>query len=74
MFRCGMVPAIKKPTHVTRYTQTPIEHMFTNSIINAEIKSAMINADISDHFPVLFVAKVNVDFTIKTEQYMQYCT
>ena len=70
MFRCEMVPAIKKPTHVTRYTQTPIEHMFTNSIINTEIKLAMINVDISHHFPILFAAKVNVDFTIKTEQYM----
>ena len=42
MFRCGMVPVINKPTRVTRYTATAIDHMFTNSIINTEIKSAII--------------------------------
>ena len=46
MFRCGMVPAINKPTRVTRYTATAIDHMFTNSIINTEIKSAIIKADL----------------------------
>ena len=70
MFRCGMVPVINKPTRVKRYTATAIDHMFTNSIINTEIKSAIIKADISNHFPILFVAKVKVDVNIKTEQYI----
>ena len=48
MFRCGMVPAIDKPTRVTRYTATATDHMFTNSIINTAIKSAIIKEDISD--------------------------
>ena len=65
-----MVPIINKPTRVKRYTATAIDHMFANSIINTEIKSAIIKADISDHFPILFVAKVKVDFNIKTEQYI----
>ena len=65
MFRCGMVPAINKPTRVKRYTAPVIDHMFTNSVINSEIKSAIIKTDISDHFPILFVAKVNVDVNIK---------
>ena len=69
-FHCGMVPAINKPTRVTRYTAAAIDHVFTNSIINTEIKSAIIKADISDHFPVLFVAKANVDLSIRTEQYI----
>ena len=37
-------------------------------MINTEIKSAIIKADIFDHFPILFVAKVNDDVNIKTEQ------
>ena len=61
MFRCGMVSVINKPTCVTRYTATAIDLMFTNYIINTEIKSAIIKVDISDHIPILFVAKVNVD-------------
>ena len=70
MFLCGVVPVINKPTRVAKYTATAIDHMFTNSIINTEIKSAILKADISDHFPILFVAKVKVDFNIKREQYI----
>ena len=72
MFCCGMVPAINKPTRVTRYTATVIDHIFTNSIINTKIKSAIIKVDISDHFPILFVAKVkvNVVASIRKEQYI----
>ena len=66
-----MVPLIiNKPTRVRRYTATAIDHIFTNSIINTEIKSAIIEADISDHFPILFVAKVKADVKIETEQYI----
>ena len=70
MFHCGMVPAINKPTRVMRYTATAIDHIFTNSIINTETKSDTIKTDISDHFPILFVPKVNVDVSIRTEQYI----
>ena len=70
MLCCGMVPVINRPTWVTRYTATAIDHMFTNAIINTEIKWAIIRADISDHFLILFVAKVNVDVNIETEQYI----
>ena len=70
MFRCGMVPVINKPTRVTKYTAPAIDNMFKISIINTEIKSANLKADISDHFPKLFVAKVKVDVNIKTEQYI----
>ena len=72
MFCCGMVPAINKPTRFTRYTATVIDHIFTNSIINTKIKSAIIKVDISDHFPILFVAKVkvNVVASIRKEQYI----
>ena len=70
MCRCRMVPAINKLTHVTRYTATAIDYMFTNPLINTVIKSAIIKADISDHFPILFFVKVNVDANIKTEQYI----
>ena len=44
--------------------------LICDSIISIGIKSAIIKTDISDHFPILFVAKVNVDVNIKTEQYI----
>lgn len=49
-----------------RYAATAIDNMLTNSIINIEIKSDIITADILISFPILFVAKVNVDVNIKT--------
>ena len=66
---CEIVPVINKPTRITKYTSTAIDHMFTNSFIKTEVKSAIIKPDVSDHFPVLFVAKVKLDVNIKTEQY-----
>ena len=43
MLRCGMVPVIFKRTRVA----TVIDHMFTNTIINTEIKSGIIKTHIS---------------------------
>ena len=42
MFCCGMVPIINKPTRVTRYTATAIDHMFTNSIVPLHLLSNLI--------------------------------
>ena len=63
-----MIPRINEPTRATRYTSTLIYHMITNYIINTKIKLAIIKADISDLFPILFVTKLNVDVNIKTEK------
>ena len=51
MFRHGLIPTVNKPTRVTRNTATAIDHIITNSIINAEFKTGIIQTDISDHFP-----------------------
>ena len=63
-----MIPRINEPTRATRYTPTLIYHMITNYIINTKIKLAIIKADISDLFPILFVTTLNVDVNIKTEK------
>ena len=43
MFRFGMIPTINKPTRVTRYTATAIDHAFTNTIMdNIEINTAIV--------------------------------
>ena len=59
MFRCGMIPVIIKPTRVTTHTAAAIDPMFTNSIINTEIKSAIIKVDISDHDDIKIFDSVN---------------
>ena len=63
-----MIPRINEPTRATRYIPTSIYHMIANYIINTKIKLAIIKADISDLFPILFVTKLNVDVNIKTEK------
>ena len=51
MFRCRTVRQLTNQQSDTRYTATAIDHMFANSIINTEIKSAIKKADIPDNFP-----------------------
>ena len=63
MFRHGLIPTVNKPTRVTRKTTTAIDHIITNSIINAEFKTGIVKTDISDHFPIFFIFKCVVDST-----------
>ena len=51
MFRCRTVRQLTNEQSDTRYTATAVDHMFANSIINTEIKSAIKKADIPDNFP-----------------------
>ena len=70
MFRFGMIPTINKPARVTRHTATAIDHIFTNTIMdNIEIKTAIVKADISDYFSIIFATKNKIDTGI-IEQYI----
>ena len=56
MFRFGMIPAINRPTRVTKHTATAIDHVFTNTIMgNIEIKTVIVKTDISNHFPIILL-------------------
>ena len=57
MFRNCLIPTVNKPTRITRNIVTAIDHIITNSEINAEFKTGIIKTDISDHFPILFIFK-----------------
>ena len=63
-----LIPTINKPTRVTRNTATAIDHIITNSVINAEFKTGIIKTDISDHFPIFFIFKCVVDSTEAREE------
>ena len=52
----GMMPVINKPTRVTKNTATAIDHVFINSVTTTKFKTGIIKSDISDHFPIFFVA------------------
>ena len=36
-------------------TATAIDHIFTNSFIDRNFKTAIIKTDVSDHFPICFI-------------------
>ena len=63
MFEFSTIPTINKPTRVTSYTATAIDNIITNSILDKDFKSAIIKTDLSDHFPVIFVIKLETKFS-----------
>ena len=58
-FQFGLVQPINKPTRVTNKTISAFDYIITNSIYNNNIKTAIIRADISDHFPITYVFKLS---------------
>ena len=60
LFSHSMMPVINKQTRVTKNTATAIDHIFINSVTTAKFKTGIIKSDISDHFPIFFVADYNI--------------
>ena len=60
MFGHSMMPVINKPTRVTKNAATAIDHIFINSVTTTKFKTGIIKSDISDHFPIFFVADYNI--------------
>ena len=60
MFRHSMMPIINKLIRVTKNTKTAIDHIFTNSVTKTKFKTGIIKSDISDNFPMFFVADYNI--------------
>ena len=61
MFNFGMILTINKATLVTRYSALTIGHMHTNSVLNTKIQTGIIKTDISDHFPIFFTSKCQIN-------------
>ena len=65
-----MIPSINKP-RVTKKAASTIDHIIANSFVENTFKTAIINSDVSDHFPVsIFIPSTNI-FT-KNEVIYQY--
>ena len=54
---CYFVPFINKPTRVTKTSATAIDHIITISLLHRTINTRVLKLDISDHFPIFFIAK-----------------
>ena len=46
-------------TKATKNTATFIDHIFTNIVLDDNLKTGMINTDISHHFSIVFILKGN---------------
>ena len=51
MFRHGLIPTVNKPTRVIRNTATAIDHIITNLVMNAELKTGLPKLTYSITFP-----------------------
>ena len=63
MSEFSMIPTINKPTRVTKYTATAIDYFITNSILSSQFKSAIVETDLSNDFPIIFINEFKGDPT-----------
>ena len=58
LFSHGLLPIITKPTRITSYTATLIDHIYTNS---SHTVPGIATVDISDHSPIFCIVKSNTE-------------
>ena len=64
MLQPGLVPATNKSARTKKGTISAIDYTTTNSIINNKFKTAILTADISDHFPIIYTFKLKAKLDI----------
>ena len=69
MFSHNMIPTINRPTRVTRNTATAIDHFITNTAVDTEFKSEIIQTDLSDHFLIMFGLKADENMVEKHREH-----
>ena len=55
MYSDSLLPTITKPTRVTSHSETLIDNIFCNNILNAQALSGILYTDISDHYPIFYI-------------------
>ena len=70
IFGHSVMPVINKPTLVTKNTATAIDHIFINSVTTTKFNTGIIKSDISDHFPIFFVADYNIHIKETKERFI----
>ena len=72
MFCHNMIPTINRSTRVPRNTVTAIDHFITNRVVDTKFKSVIIQTNLSDHFPIIFVLKTNENIVEKNYEHFVY--
>ena len=67
----NFLPIITKPTRLTDYTKTLIDHIYTNAYSD-QISSGILLYDISDHLPVFCTVKFCTRRTNERGMYRNY--
>ena len=67
MFGHSMMPVMLR---VNNNTATAIDHFFINSVTTTRFKTGIIKSDISDHFPIFFVADYNIHIKQTKERFI----
>ena len=55
-FQNFLIPAINKPTRITKTNATLIDHILTNDFVNTNSSTGIVKSDILDHFPILIAS------------------
>ena len=59
MYRYNMILTINKPTTIGKNSATAIDHIIANCIVHHQFKTAILNRDVADHFPIAMVLKTD---------------
>ena len=57
MYQRNLIPTINKPTRVGKYSATAIDHIITDYVLTCDFKTAILKADLADHFPIVIALK-----------------
>ena len=60
-FENGIFPVINRPSRITKTSETAIDHILRNTILEFEVHSGIIKNDISDHFGIFCVLKTDLE-------------
>ena len=70
MFGHSMMSTMNKLTRVTKDIATAIYHIFINSVTTIKFQTGIIKSDISDHFPIFFLADYNINIKETIDRYI----
>ena len=67
-FQNSLITLINKPARATRTYATAIHHILTNVFLNKQIKTEIIETEISDHFPIFLFTDPITSSEIKNKR------
>ena len=57
MYHRNLIPTINKPTMVGKNSATAFDHIITDYVLTCDFKTAILETDLTDHFPIVIALK-----------------